>query len=166
MLYDYSKVEKLFQTSLREAKELLKTLRVHSGREPNFSGLSGWIFEQTIQHCIREELKRMRFAAEPICEQFKLGGRRKVDLLVGGAAIEIKTSGLFGRDEISRYKLCQAEAAAKGYRYVFLSRGETTYRADIIKALGKDNVVLLEEQDGEWKRFIEIIADGLKARNA
>ena len=163
MIYDETKVEKLFQKSLRDAKELLKGLRVHSGREPNFSGLSGWVYEQTILHCIRKELKEMGLAAEPVREQDLLGGRTRVDLLVGNTAIEIKTSGLFGLHEIDRYKVCKSLAAAKAYRYVFLSRGETTYRTGILQALGKDNVILLEEGGGAWKRLIKIIASGLNS---
>src|SRR5689334_19076052 len=106
MIYDETKVEKVYQKSLRDAKELLRELRVHSGREPNFSGLSGWVYEQTIQHCIRKELKEMGLVAKPVLEQVSLGGRTRVDLLIGNTAIEIKTSGLFGLHEIERYKAC------------------------------------------------------------
>ena len=159
MIHDESTVEALFQKSLIEAKELLARLGVYSGRSPSFTGLSGWVFEQTIQHCIREELRSRELTTEPV-EQVGLGGRVKVDLLVGGIAIEIKTSGLFGRDEIPKYEKYQSEADTRGYRYVFLSRGETTYRTGIIKALGQDNVVMLDGH-GEWERFIGIITDDL-----
>ena len=105
----------------------------------------------------------MGLAAEPLLEQVGLGGRTRVDLLVGSTAIEIKTSGLFGLDEIDRYKKCQSLAAAKAYRYVLLSRGETTYRTGLLEALGIDNVILLEEEGGAWKRLIRIIASGLNS---
>lgn len=164
MIYDENTVENLFQKSLRDAKRALRRLDVHSGREPSFSGLSGWVYEQTIRHCILHELKERGVVAEPVLEQQALGGKKKVDLLIGNTAIEIKTSGLFGHHEIDRYKTYQSLAAAIGYRYLLLSRGETTYRTGLLKALGKDNVILLDEEGGAWRRLIGIVASGLKLK--
>jgi hypothetical protein len=164
MIYDECAVEILFQKSLLDAKEALRGLRVHSGREPSFSGLSGWVYEQTIRYCILNELKEKGIVAAQVLEQQPLGGRKKVDLLIDSTAIEIKTSGLFGSHEIDRYKTYQSLAAAIGYRYLLLSRGESTYRTDLLKALGKDNVILLDERGGAWRRLIGIVAGGIKSK--
>lgn len=161
MIHDEQTVEALFQQSLQEAKNLLAGLSVAGGREPSFSGLTGWVFEKTIQHCIRQELE-LRGLAEKIEEQIPLKGRAKVDLGVGRIAVEIKTLGLFGQDQVAKCKKYQSEAAERGYRYVFLSRTERTFRTAIMESLRPENVVFLDEPSGEWKRFIEIIADDLK----
>ncbi|MRR35596.1 hypothetical protein EG829_13145 [bacterium] len=169
MIYDESTVNDFYEKNLEEAKTLLKSLPFCCGFQPAFSGLTGWVFEQTIQHCIRNELKELKLQAE-IEEQVCLIGRAKIDLRVGKTAIEIKTSGLFSRDDILKYKRYQAEAETKGWRYILLSIGETTFREGIIDALGKDNVVLLYERDGswnpnsgEWQRFMKIIVEGVTA---
>lgn len=168
MIYDESSVNDFYENNLEEAKIILKSLPFCCGEQPAFSGLTGWVFEQSIQYCIRQELKEMKLEAE-IKEQVSLGGRAKVDLRVGTTAIEIKTSGLFSKEDIFKYKKYQAEAEAKGWRYIFLSIGETTFRQGIIDALGKENVVLLYEYDGswtpnngEWQRLMEIVAEGVK----
>ena len=101
--FNASTIWTLFDASLKRAKLNLSKLKVFCGRKPNFAGLSGWVFEQTIQHCIKKELKVKRFAVE-IAEQVSVGGRAKADLTVGKAAIEIKTSGLFGLSDVRRYR--------------------------------------------------------------
>ena len=163
MIYSQTTIEALFQKNLQQAKALLATLEVYSGREPNFTGLSGWVFEQTIRHCIRNELELLGVNARLI-EQVTLRGSAKVDLVVGTTAIEIKTSGLFRRDEIDQQKKRQSDAAIKGLRYVFLTLRETNHRhrAGMIETLGRGNVIFLDEPGGEWERLIDIIVDGLK----
>jgi hypothetical protein len=130
---------------------------VFCGREPNFAGLSGWVFEQTVQYCIRKELKDEEIEAK-IVEQVSLGGRAKVDLTVGKVAIEIKTSGLFGFSDVQRYQQYRMLAEAKEFRYVFLTQGENyrPYRSGIIKALGNSNVFFLSTS-GEWARFVALL---------
>jgi len=169
MIYDESSVNDFYEKNLEEAKCLLMSLPFCCGDQPSFSGLTGWVFEKTIQHCIRRELKEMKLEAD-IEEQACLLGRAKVDLRVGTTAIEIKTSGLFSREDIFKYQKYKTEAEAKGWRYIFLSIGETTFRQGIIEALGKENVVLLYEYDGswspsngEWQRLMEIVAEGVTA---
>jgi hypothetical protein len=172
MIYNKKTVQKCNESNLKAAKEQLKKIPVYCGHEPEFSGLTGWVFEQTIQHCIRQELDKMNLTAE-IEEQVKLIGRAKIDLRIGNTAIEIKTSGLFSKEDIAKYKKYQGEAKERGWRYIFLSIGETTFRTGILEAMGKDNVVLLENYDGKWApndgegaRFIGIIVNGLKPQNA
>ena len=168
MIYDEQTIIELFERNLDQARVLLDGLEVCSGRKHGFSGLSGWVFERTIQYCIGIELDHLNVAYE-IHEQVSLGGRAKADLGIGKTAIEIKTRGLFGRNDIARYEEYRDRAQEKGYhRYVFLTGSESyaPYREGITKALGEDNVVFLKGQIGEWKRFIDIIAEGVKEHSA
>lgn len=166
MVYNETSIQRVYEANLREAKRQLQNLPVCCSYEPSFPGLAGWILEQTIQHCVRRELDKMNLTAE-VEEQVSIGRQAAVDLLIGKTAIEIKTSGLAGEDDIVKYKNYQDQAKERGWRYVFLSINETAFRTHITEALGKDNVVLLENFDnvwqinGEWERFIGIVVDGL-----
>jgi hypothetical protein len=168
MIFTERRISEIYEENLQVAKGLLKTIPIFCGAEPKFTGLSGWVFEQAVLYCIQQELEKMQIAVKPQ-EQVSLSGRATVDLLIGKTAIEVKTSGLFSANEIEKYKKYQAIAKERGWRYVFLSIGETTYQARIIEALGTDDVILLEKLEegkwkpnvGEWARFILIIADGI-----
>jgi hypothetical protein len=175
MIYNESSVQRVYKLNFREAKKQLMQLPVYSGPvyygyEPEVPGLMGWVFEQTIQHCIRRELEKMNLSAE-IEEQVNITESAKIALQIGKIAIEIKPDVLSSQDDIDKCKNDQSQAKERGWRYVFLSSGETTFQAPLIETLGKDNVILLENYDdgewkpneGEWTRFIGIIADGLKA---
>lgn len=150
-------VRSLFEDNLKAAKAKLAELEVCCGVEPRFSGLSGWVFEQTAQCCIRRELKAANVEAG-ISEQVSLGGRAKADLVVGSVAIEIKTSGLFGLQDAARYRKYRKAAEAKGFRYTYLAWWENylPYKRALDKALGKRNVFYLDE-DREWQRFIAFL---------
>ena len=147
----------LFETSLKQAKRNLSKLKISGGKEPSFAGLSGWVFEQTIEHCIRSEL-RSKGINTLIKEQHSLGGRVKADLLIGNIAIEIKTSGIFGLSDVCRYQRYKKAAHINGYDYIFLSRGESyrPYRDGITKALGGSNVFYLDKR-GAWGRFMTFL---------
>lgn len=166
MIYNETAIQKVYEANLREAKRQLQNLPVCCSYEPSIPGLTGWILEQTIQHCIRRELDRMNLSAE-VEEQVIIDEQATIDLLIGKTAIEITTSGLASEDDIVKHKNYQTQAKERGWRYVFLSISETTFRTHLIEALGKDNVILLENYDsvwqlnGEWGRFIGIIVDGL-----
>ncbi|MDP3773659.1 MAG: hypothetical protein Q8Q85_05265 [Gemmatimonadales bacterium] len=161
---DQDDVWSLYASSLKRAKEKLAELSVFSGKEPHFSGLSGWVFEQTVQHCIRKELKAKRVRAE-VTEQVSLGGRAKADLVVGTVAIEIKTSGLFSLKDATKYKRYRKAAEARGLRYVYLTWEESflPYKRALDRALGKKNVFYLND-DGEWQRFIAFLAGSSSVR--
>jgi hypothetical protein len=173
MIYNESSVQRVYKMNAREAKKQLMQLPVYSGPayygyEPEVPGLIGWVFEQTIQHCIRRELEKMSLSAE-IEEQVNITESVKIALQIGKIAIEIKPNVLSSQDDIDKCKNDQAQANQRGWRYILLSSGEATFRTGIIEALGKDNVILLENYDdgewkpneGEWTRFIGIIVDSL-----
>lgn len=87
MKYDEDAVEKLYQHNLTTARKRLASLPVAEGREPNIKGLNGWVYEQTIRHCLSQEL--LSHGLSPIVnEQVSLFGKAKIDLVVGRAAIE------------------------------------------------------------------------------
>ena len=152
-------VWRLFESNLQRAKGKLAELPVYCGIQPRFSGLSGWVFEQTIQHCIQRELKARRMSPN-VREQVSLGGRTKADLVVGKVAVEIRTSGLFSPSDADRYKRYSKAAETRGFRYVYLTWEENflPYKRALDKALGRRNVFYLNE-DGEWHRFITLLVE-------
>jgi hypothetical protein len=157
--YSGESVWNLFEKNLAQAKKNLSNVSVFCGREPSFSGLSGWVYEQTVQYCIRRELKAFGIKAD-IQEQLSLVGRAKADLAVNRVAIEIKSRGLFGmtNGDFQRHRKYQKAAKAKGYNYVFVTSGEGSqiYRRGIIRALGHKNVFFLDKA-GDWSRLIHLL---------
>jgi len=93
-IYNEDQIYELYSSSLTKAVRKLTEVPVFCGNEPSFSGLNGLVFEQTIQYCIKKELKAQKVKVE-IVEQAKLRSRIKTDLRIGDVAIEIKQSGLF-----------------------------------------------------------------------
>jgi hypothetical protein len=153
-IYNEHRVLKLYESSRAAAIRKLAEIPVFCGNEPSFTGLSGWVFEQTIQYCLRRELKARKVEVE-IAEQEKLQPRIKADLIIGCAVIEIKQSGLYTRSAITKYEKYRKAANTRGLEYLFVTGGERyqPYRDGISKALGKENAFFLDT-NGEWKRFI------------
>ena len=62
MIFSERKISEIYEDNLRAAKTLLKSITFYceSGSEPKFSGLTGWVFEQTVLYCIQQELKEMK----------------------------------------------------------------------------------------------------------
>ena len=102
MKYDAEKIQQLSQENLKLAKDRLSQLPIWCGHRPDFGGLHGWVYEQTIQFCLKEELAE--YALKPnIEEHFSLGGRAKPDLRIEHVLIEVKTRGLFSVQDVERY---------------------------------------------------------------
>ena len=164
-IFNESDIKNLFDDNLKKAKNLLKKLEVFCGDEPKFNGLDGWVLEKTIQHCIREELKKKRITHN-IVEQFGLGGKSKVDLKVGNVAIEIKKSGFYdSRNKVSKQCRDRRRAANKNgaSRYVVMSLKGThsPLWKTIRRVIGRKNTFCLffknKQQKDEWKRFIDLL---------
>lgn len=157
-IYNEDRVLELYSASLTSAIRKLKQIRVFCGNEPNFSGLRGWVFEQTIQYCIKRELKARKVKAE-IAEQVKLKSGIKADLKIGNTVIEIKESGLFDTAGIAKYKKYRKAVNDLGFEYLFITGGERyqPYRRGITTALGRENTFFLDTR-GDWKRFINRLA--------
>jgi hypothetical protein len=155
--YDEQAVENLYQHNLEKAHQLLASLQVAEGRKPNIKGLNGWVYEQTIRHCLCQELLSLGLSPK-VKEQESLYGRVKIDLLVDKVAIEIKALGSFGNDakKYSKYRLKVEE---KGWTYCYLTRSETypPYRLASESTFGKERAFFLDT-DGDWVRFIRKVS--------
>ena len=55
-LFDRDGVLSLYRRNLDLAKAKLSDLEVFCGHAPNFGGLSGWVFEQTVNTVFRRSL--------------------------------------------------------------------------------------------------------------
>ena len=158
-VFDERSVKQLFGSALKDAKERLACLEVCCSGKPSFRGLSGWVFEQTIQYCLHKELEAKGIKAD-FEEQVSLGGSRKADLRVGTVLMEFKLTGLFGPDAAKRYGKRSDTAQRKGYSYVYLTAQETykPYRKAVKEALPRGNAFFVDEtKPGEWERFVRCI---------
>jgi hypothetical protein len=161
LLYDETRIWKLYEKKRKQAATLLSSL--FGGHVPNLGTLHGWVFEQTIQYCLRKELHAGGIAAD-IREQIPLVGRAKADFGIECFAVEIKLAGLFGLGDAERYRRYRQAAEGKGFEYLFVSTTESVvaYRTAIVKALGEENVFFLDEPK-DWGRFVARIAAGCKS---
>ncbi len=161
-IYTKAKIEKLYRASFKSAINKLKEIPIFCGNEPNFTGLGGWVFEQTIQYCLKRELKARKIKID-IAEQVNLKPRVKADLKIGNVVIEIKQSGLFDRSAIAKYAIYKQAANLLGMEYVFITLGERyePYRIGIIKEIGDENSFFLDT-DGDWARFVDRVTQLVK----
>ena len=162
MKYTENEIEVLCEKNIEMAKKSLRKLDIYCGNEPMIRGLNGWVFEQVIQFCLREELKNKNRSNLILEEQFTFDRRKKADLKISNIIIEIKKEGLFGDDDIDKYKEYNKIAKEKGLIYLYLTGGERVekYIKGSIQAFGKDNSFFLDE-DGQWERFVNRILEVL-----
>jgi hypothetical protein len=165
-LFTAGTITALFDKNKKLAEAKLRELSFFCDGSSSFGGLNGWVFEQTIQHCLTKELRAIGIAKPKFNEQIALGGRAKADLAIGKVAIEIKSGGLFGKDEAERYRRYKRAARSLGMDYLFFSLGEShrPYRVAIVKALNPNNVFFLDEPK-DWGRFVKRIARDLQGLN-
>lgn len=163
MIYDENQIKNLYKENLSDAKQRLASLLVAEGREPTTKGLSGWVYEQTIRHCLSQELKALGMLPS-IKEQEPLYGRIKIDLLVGRAAVEIKALGSFG-DDARKYSGYKTKVEEKGWAYFYLTSSETyhRYRSETESVFGKERAFFLDTP-GEWERFVKEILKNYEAK--
>jgi hypothetical protein len=165
-IFNAKRINDLADGKLALARKRLAGLPVCCGHAPNIAGLHGWVFEQTIQHCLRKELEA-KGHSPTFREQVRMEGRAKADFAVGHVMVEVKAAGLFGGGDVERYKRYCRAAEKKGFRYLFLTAHENSvpYRRGIIEALDKENVFLLNEA-GDWQRFVTTVAKELQKGDA
>ena len=144
----------LHEKNQRAAARLLQKVPVFCGSEPNDKVVSGWVFEKTVQHCLRRELRRAR-STPRISEQVPIGNRGRADLQVGNVLIEIKKSGFFSANAIPRYRRYRKAANAADCTYLYLTGWEQhrPYREGAKKVFGSNNAFFLNFSD-DWNRFI------------
>ena len=162
-VFDEKSVLDRFDSNLKVAENALACVPFCRSRTAKFLGLTGWVFEQTIQDCICKELEAQNISP-PIKEQERLAGRAKVDLLVGSVTIETKAHNVWDRKAVPRYLKYQSDARSKGYAYLFISGREEylPFRELMLEALGRENAFFLD-QPGDWERFVERILRELRA---
>lgn len=166
MKYTGSDIDVVYAQNLRIAEAQLSSLPVARGRRPSFQGLNGWVFEQTIQACLADELELLGVGVE-MREQAKLAGRAKVDLLISDhIAIEIKAGGIFGDDHV-RYGKYLQQAKALGWKYLYITRQEShsPYRDATIKVFGHKYAFFLD-QGQDWERFVTVVVVNLGVNSA
>ena len=164
LLFDFDAIWKMHLRNLKQAKDKLAELEVYCNKPPMFGGLSGWIFEQTIQTCLRKELEA--FGCHPEFQEDIRIGRKRADLGIDNLiAVEIKSAGLFSKEEAERYGKYKVSAAQNGLEYLFLTSGEhcAVYRHGIIEAVGTENVFFLDDIK-DWGRFVARITELLTLR--
>jgi hypothetical protein len=163
MKYDENEVDKLYQENLSAARKILASLPVAEGRQPTTKGLNGWVYEQTIRHCLCDELKELRLTPT-IEEQVPLHGRTKVDMLVGKVAIEIKALGIFSNDA-RKYSGYRVRAEENGWSYFYVTRGESysPYRFAMQSTFGEERAFFLDTP-GDWERFVKEVLKNYEAK--
>jgi|LGVF01.1.fsa_nt_gb hypothetical protein len=156
MKYSEKEIDAIFTENLNLAKQALLNLPVASGEKITLRGLNGWVYEQTIQLCLVDELVQLS-KEFPIKEQFKIEGRANADLLVGKAAIEIKAGGIFG-EESEKYKKYKAILTERGFSYIYITKQEThePYRKTMEEAFGEEFCFFLTEENS-WNNFVNAV---------
>jgi len=158
MKYTEKTLESNYSDNLNKAKQALRNLDFVCGVELDFKGLNGWVFEQTIRKCLIDELVD-KLQSYDVREQETLKGRATVDLVLGRAAIEIKSGGLF-KDESEKYAKLRTAAIGKGWEYLYITRDETyvPFKESAKKAFGEDKAFFLNEE-GTWMKFVEKVIE-------
>ncbi len=146
----------LYEDSLKKAEEKLSSLDIAEGRKPGAAGLNGWVFEQTIRYCLSQELRAVGYHPE-IRDQVSLGGRARIDLLVGRAAIELKARGSFG-DSDSKYSRYRKTVEERGWVYLYLTMQEryAPYRKATESTFGSEHSFFIDTK-GDWARFVSAV---------
>jgi hypothetical protein len=166
VLYTNRSVDELYQRSLAAAQRQLAALPIASGDPPKFSSLSGWVYEQTIRHCLKRELSR-RGIRTKVEVQRSLGGRSKADLSIANVCVEVKAGGIYGLPIIRRYQQQVPRVRAAGLEYLYLTayEGWQPFRTGISRAFGPRNTFFLDTP-GHWKRFVRRVVDLAKRNRA
>ncbi len=159
MKYHENLVDKLYQENLAAARTLLASLPVAEGREPISTGVSGWVYEQTIRYCLRQELMALGMSLE-MKEQVPLYKRKKIDLLVGKVAVEMKARGFFNSEAGPKYNECRINAERKGWVYCYLTRSESypPYRVAAKYAFGPNRAFFMDTPK-DWERFVKEVRE-------
>lgn len=158
-VFNQRQIHELYESNCAAAIQKLSEIPAFCGKDPKFTGLRGWVFEQTIQCCLRQELEHCHVKIE-LEEQVAFHSRIKADLRTQSAIIEIKVSGAYGRPVIEKYARYRKLASADGLAYLYLTGREAykPYHEGMIQALGPENAFFLDT-DGEWERFVRRIIE-------
>ena len=145
-------IEDCFENAQKKAVAALFALDFVKGTPTKMRGLDGWVFEQVVRNGLEQEMRKKKVKSE-IAEQVSIGGRAKVDLVIGCVAIETKLSGYYD-DVEERYKGYRKRIEKMGLTYFYVTLYEK-YLPNLKAAhrvYGKDRVFVLSES-GAWGRF-------------
>lgn len=156
MKYTENEIDAIFAENLNLANQALLNLPVANGKKISLRGLNGWVYEQTIQFCLVEELALLSIRL-PVEDQFKIKGRANADLLVGKTAIEIKAGGIFG-NESEKYKKYKSILTERGFSYLYITKQEShePYRKAMEEAFGENFCFFLSEKKS-WENFVNTV---------
>lgn len=161
-VFTREKIWAMYHRNVGRASKRLTEIPAYCGQRPTFRGLSGWVFEQVIQHCIRKELQTVGINAT-YSEQYRLVGRATVDLRIDNVLVEMKLSGAYSRESYAKYPKYKKTATENGFSYLWFSGEESyrPYRSMAKKAFGTRNAFYLDTT-ADWNRFVTRIRDLLK----
>ena len=95
-------IKRLYEQNKKIALQSLQTLPIYGGNNINILGLNGWIFEQVIRYCLKQEFSS-RGIKIPYLEQVKIKSRAKVDLCLNDHIwIENKVSGIYDKKDLKK----------------------------------------------------------------
>lgn len=161
-----------FDKNLIKAKKKLKDLNFNRQDSVDFKGLSGWVYEKTIQDCLktRFELDGHDFIFTEQCKlrTVDVDSKGIIDLKIENKVnkkivlIEIKTSGLFSANDPERYRVYNNVIGSNtNCTYLYITGHETcgTYKSKMQLYMGYDKSFFLDREDDidEWERFVETI---------
>ncbi|MEI6579543.1 MAG: hypothetical protein ACOYMF_17955 [Bacteroidales bacterium] len=180
LIFQYFPAEK-YNANIDETKRKLKKLPFCSPNEIAFKGLTGWVFEQTFQKCLKEQLIDRQKKEYEFEEQIKLSAICKgdnkslgiVDLMIKNGKkklmIELKFGGFYGKDDGERYKKYRnnIKSIKDGsiYEYIYITGSETspTYREKAKEAFEGANCFFFDEKAeiDSWEKLIKRITEFL-----
>lgn len=146
-----SELQDIYRKNIFDAKSQLNALNYCSKSGCDCKGLSGWVFEQTIQDELKQILKPYNFQFSEQCKlnTEKLKSNGIVDLKISNGImkdkvvfIEIKLSGLYSPHDVERYEKYQNVIVSNpNYTYLYITGGESysKYIIGIQQALGPNN---------------------------
>ncbi len=163
-----------YNANIDDAKIKLKELTFCSPKEIAFKGLTGWVFEQTFQKCLKEELIDRLKKEYEFKEQIKLSelckgenkSRAIVDLMIINGniklMIELKYGGFYGKDDGERYKNYRGKIKSisdgNNYEYIYITGSETSplYRKKTKEAFEETSCFFFDENVGidSWDKLI------------
>ena len=156
-------IEERFEKAQRKAVKALWALDFVVGTPKKIRGLDGWVFEQVVRRSLEKEFRSAGIKAD-FSEQVSLGGRAKVDLVAGNAAIEIKISGFYD-DVEKKYQEYRKRIEKMGLTYFYVTLYEE-YLPNLAiagKIYGKERVFVLSE-GGAWGRFVKAVCQTQKKK--
>jgi hypothetical protein len=153
-----------YEKALAQTKKKLASVDFLRGRPVSIkAGLRGWVFEQLVRSLLEEEFETRGLNPE-ISEQQSIGGRARVDLVIGRLAIELKSSGFYS-DVESQYAEYRRRVEEKGWEYFYLTLDEAyaPYIKSARRVFGAKRAFFLNKS-GEWRRFVAEVVLALKKK--